>query len=360
MSVRRAEYIEGTGLLATGEGRLLFVDSVDHPAAKQLREAVCSTRPLRSLAAVVANAEFDVPAFVYVEASDGLQSIVCGEIQLTIHDTKESVVDGTSADPWAHSYGAADATVACGCESGDLGGLWIESGVVRASAFRWFCRDETLDPLSTAPAAEHLAEREAELEDAPTGQEAVTVEPVLSTVEGLVLSTVDEDALAAVAPVRMVDALVCLECEALNPPMTARCRNCISLLSGINSEIRSVNQPALGVIHLSGDRIEPVDADLLIGRNPGRFGVKPHERAVAHGIGDHSVSRLHLELKLDGWSVTATNLKKGSGTSIETLLGGRARLRTGVPHPLSDGDTIFLGRSWLRYEERALSLGSSP
>ena len=75
------------------------------------------------------------PRFVYVEASDGLQSIVCGEIQLTIHDTKESVVDGTSADPWAHSYGAADATVACGCESGDLGGLWIESGVVRASGF---------------------------------------------------------------------------------------------------------------------------------------------------------------------------------------------------------------------------------
>ena len=138
-------------------------------------------------------------------------------------------------------------------------------------------------------------------------------------------------------PPGMVDALVCLECEALNPPMTARCRNCISLLSGINSEIRSVAQPALGVIHLSDDRIEPVDADLLIGRNPGRFGVRTHERPVAHGIGDRSVSRLHLELKLDGWSVTATNLKKGTGTEIETRLGGRARLPTGVPHPLSDG-----------------------
>lgn len=354
MSVRRAEYREGTGLLATGGGKLLFVDSVDHPAAKQLGEAVCLTRPLRSLAAVVASAEFDVPAFIYVEVGDELQSIVFGEIQLEVRDTRNTVVDGTSADPWAHSYSSADATVAYGFESGDAGDLWIESGVVRASAFRWFCRDDTLDPLADASAAGHPPPQRAGPQDTSTGQEPVTVEPAFETIDG------DDASDAAPTPPRMVDALVCLECAGLNPPMTARCRRCSALLSGINSELRSVAQPALGSIHLSDERVEPVDTDLLIGRNPGRFGVGPHQRAVVHGTGDHSVSRLHLKLKLDGWSVTATNLKKGTGTMIETRLGGRARLPSGVPHPLSDGDTIFLGRSWLRYEERVLSLGSSP
>ena len=351
MSVRRAEYREGPGLLAAGGGRLLYVDAVDHPAVSRLREAVCDTRALRSLAAVVASAGFDMPSFIYVEAGDRLQSIVCGQVRLTIHDTKESLVDGTAADPWAHSYSSADATVAYGCDSGDFDGLWIESGVVRASAFRWSCHDETLDPLAATPAIARPSSHEAKPEKAPTGQETVTGEPTLSTL--------DDADLVEAARERTVEALVCLECEGLNPPMTARCRSCNALLSGINSEVRTVAQPTLGVLHLSGDLVERVDADLLIGRNPARFGLKHHQRAVVHGIGDQSVSRLHLELTLDGWAVMATNLKRGRGTTIETRLGGRANLAYGVPHQLNDGDTIHFGGAWLRYEEGVQSLEPS-
>ena len=106
---------------------------------------------------------------------------------------------------------------------------------------------------------------------------------------------------------------------------------------------------------MSGGRVEPVDADLQIGRNPARYGIKPHQREVVHGIGDQSVSRLHIEMILKGWTVEAINRKQGRGTTIETRLGGSERLRFGVPRQLNDGDTIHFGTVWLRYEISASS-----
>ena len=62
VSVRRAEYIEGPGCWQPEREGCCSSTLSTTRQLKQLREAVCSTRPLRSLAAVVANAEFDVPA----------------------------------------------------------------------------------------------------------------------------------------------------------------------------------------------------------------------------------------------------------------------------------------------------------
>ena len=142
---------------------------------------------------------------------------------------------------------------------------------------------------------------------------------------------------------RTVEALVCLACHSPNPPMAARCRNCSALLSETNSEIRTVQQPPLGKICLSGGREEPLDADLLIGRNPDREQLGPHQRAVVHGAGDRSVSRRHIELRLEGWQVMALNLKDGAGTTVESRLGGCTPLPVGVPHRLAEGDTVQFG-----------------
>ena len=70
-----------------------------------------------------------------------------------------------------------------------------------------------------------------------------------------------------------------------------------------------------------------------------------------HGTGDRSISRRHIEIRLDGWQVIALNLKKGSGTTVESRLGGCTKLVPGVPLELAEGDTVQFGGAWLRYEE---------
>ena len=410
--MRRAEYSEGSGLLVARGDRLFFLSAVDHPAAASLMEAADSDRPLRALAVVVAGAEFNVPPFIFLQATAGLQSIVCGAIQLEVNDTEMSLVDGAVADPWAHLRIPETATVSTGGQIAD--GLWVESGVVRAGAFRWSPHTEASAPsaLSHAagsarqPASAPAPKTDAELEstaptsstpsrqhEAPVAETPVAETPVAETPVAETPPSTDADATveavrtaksrneradvsSSTAPglptgadatvdlapgevlldepdvaLRTVEALICLECDSPNPPMTARCRSCSALLSEANSDLRTVAQPCLGKIHLSGGGEELLDADLLIGRNPAREALEPHQRAVVHGTGDRSISRRHIEIRLDGWQVIALNLKKGSGTTVESRLGGCTKLVAGVPHELAEGDTVQFGGAWLRYEE---------
>ena len=356
--MRRAHYREGAGLLAAGDGRLFFLSTVDHPQATMLMRAASDERPLHALEAVVTSPDSDVPPFVYVENLEGIQGVVCGNIKLEVIEDETSVVDGASADPWVRLSSALAATVRFGGETEGIESLWVESGVVRASSFRWAPYDES--PAAPAPGSSVEFQASAAARrtlDLPTKPESATTTPkrARSTRRDRARADRKSETDAAVLPGRTVDVLVCLVCDGLNPPMTARCASCAALLWGANSEVRSVEQPPLGVIQLSDERVEILDADLLIGRSPARFGVRPHQREVVHGIGDQSVSRLHIELILDGWTVKALNHKQGPGTTIETLLGGSERLVAGSPRQIDDGDTIHFGRVWLRYKERAPS-----
>ena len=354
MSMRRAHYREGAGLLAVGDGRLFFLSTVDHPQAAILMRAASDERPLHALEAVVTSVDSDMPPFVYVETLEGIQGVVCGSIELQVIEDGVSVVDGTSEDPWVQLSSSLDATVSLDEESGGMESLWVETGVVRAASFRW----APYDDASAAPAPGGSVEFRAPAAarrtlDLPTEPELATTGSNRARSNRKVRSRAEDPSATETAapPDRTVDALVCLECGGLNPPMTARCSGCAALLWGANSEVRAVEQPPLGLIHLSDERVEVLDAGLLIGRNPARFGIQPHQREVVHGIGDQSVSRLHIELILDGWTVKAVNHKQGPGTTVESLLGGSETLRAGTPRQLDDGDTIHFGTVWLRYEE---------
>jgi len=355
VNVRRAQYREGAGLLAAGAGRLFFLATVDHPRAALLMRAASDERPLHALEAVVTGGDSDMPPFTYVETLEGIRGVVCGKIKLEVIDNETSVVDGVTADPWAPISSSLDATVQFGGEAKGIGDLWIESGVVRASSFRWAPYNESVPALARSVEFQTPAAAKRTL-DLPTMPESTTAgsRRARSSRWRRVSTGRKSGDNAAALPDRTVDALVCLECDGLNPPMTARCANCGALLWGANSEVRSVKQPALGAIHLSDERVELLDSDLLVGRNPARFGLQPHQREVVHGIGDQSVSRLHIELILDGWTVKAINHKQGPGTTIESLLGGAETLTAETPRQLDDGDTIHFGTVWLRYEERRL------
>lgn len=149
---------------------------------------------------------------------------------------------------------------------------------------------------------------------------------------------------------RMIEALVCLECEIPNPPEKRRCRSCMSLLVSSSTELRSVPQPVLGTIYLSGGREELLDSDLIVGRRPSYRRLEPFQRVVAHAEDDRSVSRRHIELKLDQWRVIAENLQDAAGTTIVGRNGNRRELVYGQPQALAAGDTIHFGGAWLRFE----------
>ena len=149
---------------------------------------------------------------------------------------------------------------------------------------------------------------------------------------------------------RTVEALVCTTCENPNPPAVVSCRHCSAPLSSKGTEIRRVPQPVLGVIHLSGNREELLDADLLIGRNPGYSPLERYQRAVVHAEEDRSVSRRHVELKLEQWRVMAINLSKSARTVLESRDGRRTKLMPEIPQQLRSGDIVHYGGAWLRFE----------
>ena len=196
-------------------------------------------------------------------------------------------------------------------------------------------------PTETAPSAPTSAGSEPAAEsEGPTAEPDATVglEPGQVMLDGPPVER------------RMVQSLVCLECQNPNPPVASRCRRCAAFLSSANTDVREVLQPALGMIHLSGGQRETLDTDLLIGRNPARGGLGRYQRAVVHAEQDRSVSRRHIELRLAGWRVMATSLKKGMGTTVESRDGTCANLVSGVPRELRSGDTVYYGGAWLRFE----------
>ena len=148
----------------------------------------------------------------------------------------------------------------------------------------------------------------------------------------------------------MVEVLLCMRCENPNPPSSLRCRSCDSSLTSVTTQIREVPQPVLGVVHLSGNREELLDADLVIGRNPSYLPLRKGQRGVVHGEKDRSVSRRHIELKLEQWKVLAVNLQDGTRTTLKTHEGKRIALVHGLAQQLKSGDTIHYGSAWLRFE----------
>ena len=154
----------------------------------------------------------------------------------------------------------------------------------------------------------------------------------------------------AMAGKRTVEARVCRGCGLSQPPSASVCGGCGVALGEGAGAVRRVPQPQLGVIRLSGGRVETLNADLVIGRNPAREELGPHQRAVVHGEGDRTVSRRHIELRLNGWEVTASSL--GRHTSLKSHSGDVSELSADVPVRLEPGDTLHYGTSaWLRYED---------
>ena len=147
----------------------------------------------------------------------------------------------------------------------------------------------------------------------------------------------------------MVKALICSGCDSPSPPTADKCRGCGITLSQYNTEHRTIKQPTLGAIRLSGGKVELLDTNLIIGRDPTHGAIESDQRPIVHGKNDRSVSRRHLELRRDGWKLIVINFNKGRVTKIRTQSGKQHILPPGIPQELNNGDVVYFGSVWLQY-----------
>lgn len=139
-----------------------------------------------------------------------------------------------------------------------------------------------------------------------------------------------------------------------NHPAAQLCTSCGRRL-GVN---RTVNielgpRPPLGVLLADDGSSVSLDANLIIGREPNNHPDVLAQKALPWAIPDSTfhISREHLAVYLDGWSVLVQDLGSANGTR---LLREESTLHEPVPntHPIeiNGGDTLYLSRRTLHLE----------
>ena len=174
-------------------------------------------------------------------------------------------------------------------------------------------RYDNLNDLSTA-----LAEVEQALKRPTTHQRPVSISP----------------------QERPVEARICLTCGTTHPPTASKCNGCGTALNVQTSHTETIPQPNLGTVSLSGGKVEVLDADLLVGRRPDTEALEPHQRAVTVGEGDRTISRCHIELRQNGWTLEAHI--RGKNTQLKHLE-DVSEVKPGAVANLAVGDTLYFG-----------------
>ena len=157
-------------------------------------------------------------------------------------------------------------------------------------------------------------------------------------------TTLMSTAAAAAEPsVTMVLANLCPHGHS-NPPPAQRCRLCGEPIPPQSP--RPVPRPVIARLRVSDGSSVPVDRAVLIGRSPSEHATNaqlPHLLTVPSP--NHDISRTHLQVAPDGWSVVATDLNSTNGTIISLPEPGARRhlLPPGEPTPLPLGTLLELG-----------------
>ena len=127
----------------------------------------------------------------------------------------------------------------------------------------------------------------------------------------------------------------------VNPPYAPSCRVCQAAIA--RQDPQRAPRPLLGRLRLPTGETVPFDRGVVLGRKP--VPVNPHAplpHLVAVPQEASFVSRMHLQIELDGWLVICRDLGSRGGTTL--TMPGRApeRLRAMEPHVLEPGCRVSL------------------
>jgi hypothetical protein len=130
-----------------------------------------------------------------------------------------------------------------------------------------------------------------------------------------------------------------------NPPHAHICRSCGDTIDPDAAQSPVVVQrPVLAVLAFSNGTRVPLDADVLMGRNPKV--TDTHSGALPHVVKFDDVgpglSRSHARVVLDGWQMMLEDLGSTNGTEITLPGQSRRRLRVNEPVMLEIGAVVDL------------------
>ncbi|WP_203338572.1 FHA domain-containing protein [Nocardioides limicola] len=137
------------------------------------------------------------------------------------------------------------------------------------------------------------------------------------------------------------DTVLAVHCPVghLTPPEAPRCRICGAEVP--REDPVRVPRPVLGVLLLPSSEQVPLDRGVVFGRKPSPIGSDwPHLVHLPHD--STYLSRMHLQVELDGWLVLVRDLGSASGTTLRTPGRAPERLRAGEPHILEPGQSLDL------------------
>ncbi len=143
--------------------------------------------------------------------------------------------------------------------------------------------------------------------------------------------------------IRIVLSAVCPQGHP-NPTNYTACRVCGAEL---NRPAKSVACPPLGYVVTSGGESIELNRPLLVGRNPVADDVtsvaEVPMRALTVASPNQLVSRNHILIDLDAWSVLAQDLGNCNGTVLNRQNEAPVRLSSATPVLLRSGDVLDLG-----------------
>lgn len=137
-----------------------------------------------------------------------------------------------------------------------------------------------------------------------------------------------------------LQAVACLAGH-LNPPHAPVCRSCGSAID--DRTIRVVRRPSLGHLRFDEGPVVDLDRPLLIGRKPTVDGLPPGAELpglVVLPDPDGSLSRVHAEVRIDGWEVLIVDRHSTNGTFVEPPGGPVVMLRPMEPCLIAPGTRI--------------------
>ena len=142
---------------------------------------------------------------------------------------------------------------------------------------------------------------------------------------------------------RQALSVLCPEGHA-NPTNYVRCRACGAALS---QPARLISCPPLGRLRLPSGQAVTLDRSILVGRQPSTTDVPQLEGqsptlVTVPSPGQH-ISRNHVLIELDEWSVLARNFSGGNGTVLNRAGASPQKLPYSEPLVLRNGDVLDLG-----------------
>ncbi len=131
----------------------------------------------------------------------------------------------------------------------------------------------------------------------------------------------------------------------VTPAYTPTCRVCQSVIPP--QEPRRIPRPRLGGLRLPSGELVPLDRGVVFGRKPAAVpGSSDWPHLVNLPQDSTYVSRMHLQVELDGWLVLARDLGSRGGTTLR--IPGRLpqRIRANERYVLEPGHSLDLADSY--------------